>query len=162
MKLVIKNPPPPAPNDPWAGWLWEWVVQVVNGKKIKLVKKKKKKKKGGRRYKKDKDPPGPPGGGSGGASSSGKKGRTHGMALRPSKVPKGGYRVRWPSSIDPLGRMLWRGLVALATRTLLFMFFLRAQEDEAEAEGGGYVYEDEYKSAWDESDAEEWDGEFKT
>jgi len=58
------------PKDPWAGWLWEWVVQVVNGKKIKLVKKKKKKKKkGGRRYKKDKGPPGPPGGGSGGASS---------------------------------------------------------------------------------------------
>jgi len=74
----------------------------------------------------------------------------------------GGYRVRWPSSIDPLGRMLWRGLVALATRTLLFIPFLRAQEAEAEAEGGGYVYEDEYKSAWDESDAQEWDGEFKT
>jgi len=42
------------------------------------------------------------------------------------------------------------------------MFFLRAEEDEAEAEGGGYVYEDEYKSAWDESDAQEWDGELKT
>jgi len=50
----------------------------------------------------------------------------------------------------------------LATRTLLFMFFLRAEEDEAEAEAGGYVYEDEYKSAWDESDAQEWDGELKT
>jgi len=65
----VKVPPPLPPKDPWAGWLWEWVVQVVNGKRIKLVKKKKKKKKGGRRYKKDKGPPGPPGGGSGGASS---------------------------------------------------------------------------------------------